>query len=333
MSRWEACRCHEPLYLFTMHRSDQDHSPFRHTHNFVPDFSGAERRTRIVIGITAVMMVLEIAFGLASHSMALLADGWHMSTHVIAFLITAMAYYLSRKHSSNAQFTFGTGKIGVLGGFSSAVVLAMIALLMAGESAHRLFVPLTIHFNEAIGIASLGLLVILSCALLVKGDSPDHHHDGHGHAGDHRHDLNLRAAYVHVLADAFTSVLAIVALTGGKFAGWSWLDPIIGMVGSGVVFSWAYALLRDTSGILLDRTPPSSHLPEEIRRAVESDGDSLVTDLNLCQVGSGKFAAIVSIVAHEPRSSGEYRELLREHEELVHLTIETQHCREHEPHS
>jgi cation diffusion facilitator family transporter len=314
-----------------MHRSD--HAPFRHTHNFVPDFSGAERRTRIVIGITAVMMVLEIAVGLVSHSMALLADGWHMSTHVIAFLITAMAYYLSRKHSSNAQFTFGTGKIGVLGGFSSAVVLAMIALLMAGESAHRLFAPLTIHFNQAIGIASLGLLVNLSCALLLKDDSHHHHHDGHSHAGDHHHDLNLRAAYVHVLADAFTSVLAIIALTGGKFAGWSWLDPIMGIVGSGVVFSWAYALLRDTSGILLDRTPPSSDLPDQIRRAVESDGDSLITDLHVWQVGTGKFAAIVSIVAHEPRSSDEYRELLREHEELVHLTIETQHCREHEPHS
>ncbi len=314
---------------FTMHRSD--HSPFRHTHNFVSDFSGAERRTRIVIGITAVMMVLEITVGLISHSMALLADGWHMSTHVIAFLITAMAYYLSRKHSFNAQFTFGTGKIGVLGGFSSAVVLAMIALLMVGESAHRLFVPLTIHFNEAIGVASLGLLVNLSCALLLKDTS--HHHDGHSHTSGHRRDLNLRAAYVHVLADAFTSVLAIVALTGGKFAGWSRLDPIMGIVGSGVVFSWAYALLRGTSGILLDRTPPSSHLPEEIRRTVESDGDSLITDLHVWQVGTGKFAAIVSIVAHEPRSSDEYRELLREHEELVHLTIETQHCREHEPHS
>src|SRR6266480_5254427 len=220
MSRWEACRCHEPLYLFTMHMDQSDHAPFRHTHDFVPDFSGAERRTRIVIGITAVMMVLEITVGLISHSMALLADGWHMSTHVIAFLITAMAYYLSRKHSSNAQFTFGTGKIGVLGGFSSAVVLAMIALLMVGESAHRLFVPLTIHFNEAIGVASLGLLVNLSCALLLKDTSHHHHHDGRSHAADHRHDLNLRAAYVHVLADAFTSVLAIIALTGGKFAGW-----------------------------------------------------------------------------------------------------------------
>jgi len=317
---------------FTMERSD--HSLFRHTHNFVPDFSGAERRTRIVIGITAVMMVLEITMGLISHSMALLADGWHMSTHVIAFLITAMAYYLSRKHSSNAQFTFGTGKIGVLGGFSSAVVLAMIALLMAGESAHRLFVPLTIHFNEAIGVASLGLLVNLSCALLLKDTSHHHHHhhDGHSHAGGHRHDLNLRAAYIHVLADAFTSVLAIIALTGGKFAGWSWLDPIMGIVGSGVVFSWAYTLMRDTSGILLDRTPPSSDLPDEIRRAVERDGDSLVTDLHVWQVGTGKFAAIVSIVAHQSKSSDEYRELLREHEELVHLTIETQHCRAHEPH-
>jgi len=315
---------------FTMERSD--HSLFRHTHNFVPDFSGAERRTRIVIAITAAMMVLEITVGLVSHSMALLADGWHMSTHVIAFLITAMAYYLSRKHSSNAQFTFGTGKIGVLGGFSSAVVLAMIALLMAGESAHRLFVPLTIHFNEAIGVASLGLLVNLSCALLLKDTSHHHHHDGHSHAADHRHDLNLRAAYIHVLADAFTSVLAIIALTGGKFAGWSWLDPIMGIVGSGVVFSWAYTLMRDTSGILLDRTPPSSDLPDEIRRAVESDGDSLVTDLHVWQVGTGKFAAIVSIVAHQSKSSDEYRELLREHEELVHLTIETQHCREHEAH-
>ena len=314
---------------FTMERSD--HSLFRHTHNFVPDFSGAERRTRIVIGITAVMMVLEITVGLVSHSMALLADGWHMSTHVIAFLITAMAYYLSRKHSSNAQFTFGTGKIGVLGGFSSAVVLAMIALLMAGESAHRLFVPLTIHFNEAIGVASLGLLVNLSCALLLKDTSHHHHHDGHSHATNHRHDLNLRAAYIHVLADAFTSVLAIMALTGGKFAGWTWLDPIMGIVGSGVVFSWAYTLMRDTSGILLDRTPPSSDLPDEIRRAVESDGDSLITDLHVWQVGTGKFAAIISIVAHRPKSSDEYRELLREHEELVHLTIETQHCREHEP--
>src|SRR5881275_690094 len=309
-----------------MHRTD--HSRFRKRHDFVPDFSHAERRTRIVIGVTAAMIVVEIVVGLLAHSVALLADGWHMSTHVLAFLITAVAYYFARTQAGNARFSFGTGKIGVLGGFTSAVVLSIVAFLMAGESVHRLFVPLEIHFNEAIGIACLGLLVNLGCAVLLA----DRHHE-HDGGSAHDHDLNLRAAYLHVLADAFTSVLAITALTGGKFFGWAWLDPVVGIVGSGVVFSWAYTLLRDTSGILLDRTPPSSNLPDEIRRAVESDGDSLITDLHVWQVGTGKFAAIVSIVAHEPRSSDEYRELLREHEELVHLTIETQHCREHEPHS
>jgi cation diffusion facilitator family transporter len=306
-----------------MHRTD--HSNFRKTHDFVPDFSKAERRTRMVIGITAVMMVVEITAGLMSHSMALLADGWHMSTHVIAFLITALAYYFARRHAANERFSFGTGKIGVLGGFASAVVLSIVALLMAGESTRRLFLPLTIHFNEAIGIACLGLLVNVGCAFLL---SDAHHDQSHDHSAAHHHDLNLRAAYLHVLADAFTSLLAILALTGGKFFGWSWLDPVVGLVGSGVVFSWAYNLLRDTSGILLDRTPASSDLPDEIRQAVESDGDSMVTDLHVWQVGAGKFAAIVSIVAHEPRPSDYYRALFREHDELVHVTIETQHCRE-----
>jgi len=279
-----------------MHRTD--HSRFRKAHDFVPDFSHAERRTRIVIGITAAMMVVEIAAGLMSHSMALLADGWHMSTHVIAFLIAAVAYYFARTQAGNARFSFGTGKIGVLGGFTSAVVLSIVAFLMAGESVHRLFVPLEIHFNEAIAIACIGLLV------------------------------NLRAAYLHVLADAFTSVLAITALTGGKFFGWAWLDPVVGIVGSGVVFSWAYTLLRDTSGILLDCTPASSDLPDQIRRAVESDGDSLVTDLHVWQVGIGKYAAMMSVVAHEPKSCDAYRALLRGHHELVHVTIETHLCRE-----
>src|SRR6266478_4212496 len=308
-----------------MHRTD--HSRFRKSHDFVPDFSKSERRTRIVIAITGVMMVVEIAAGLMSHSMALLADGWHMSTHVIAFLITALAYYFARRHAANERFSFGTGKIGVLGGFTSAVILSIVAFLMAGESARRLFVPLTIHFNEAIGIACIGLLVNLSCAALLSGA---HHHESHDHGGSHHHhhDLNLRAAYLHVLADAFTSLLAILALTGGKFFGWAWLDPVVGLVGSGVVFSWAYHLMRDTSGILLDCTPLSSDLPDEIRRVVESDGDSIVTGLHVWQVGVGKFAAIVSIVAHEPRPSDYYRALFREHDELVHVTIETQHCRE-----
>jgi cation diffusion facilitator family transporter len=308
-----------------MHRVD--HSRFRHLHDFALDSSVAERRTRIVIAIAAAMMVLEIAVGIASNSMALLADGWHMGTHVTAFLITALAYYFSRRHATNPLHSFGTAKIGVLGGFASAVVLAVVALLMAGESVHRFFAPLSIHFNEAIGIAALGLIVNLTCALVLNHEH-DHGH-AHSHAGrDHHHDLNLRAAYLHVLADAFTSLTAISALVAGKFFAWTWLDPAVGILGSGVVMSWAYSLIRDTSGILLDRTPATSDLPDEIRKAVESDGNSIVTDLHVWQVGVWKFAAIVSIVAHEPKTSDQYRELLREHEELVHVTIETQHCRE-----
>src|SRR5712691_4269628 len=187
-------RVHWPFSVMALNSIDMlstDHSRFRKAHDFVPDFSHAERRTRIVISITAAMMVIEITVGLMSHSMALLADGWHMSTHVIAFLITAVAYYLARRHASNVRFSFGTGKIGVLGGFASAVVLSVVALLMAGESVRRLFAPLTIHFNEAIGIACLGLAVNLGCAFLLG--------DGHRHRGAHHHDLNLRAAYLHVL--------------------------------------------------------------------------------------------------------------------------------------
>jgi cation diffusion facilitator family transporter len=266
--------------------------------------------------------------------MALLADGWHMSTHVIAFVIAAIAYYFTRRHAADVRFSFGAGKIGVLGGYSSAIVLSLIALAMAGESVRRLFSPLSINFNEAIAIAALGLFVNLACAFLLKDDTHHRHSHGHDHGGgagdSHSHDLNLRAAYIHVLADAFTSVLAISALTSGKFFGWRWLDPVVGIVGSGVVFSWAYALLRDTSMVLLDVIPKSSDLPTVVREGIERDGDSIVTDLHIWQVSSGKFAAIVSIVAHAPKSCDAYRALLAEHEELVHVTIETHHCRDHE---
>lgn len=308
-----------------MHHTDS--TRWHHTHHYALDSSSAERRTRIVIGITAAMMVVEIAAGIAFNSMALLADGWHMSTHVAAFLITMLAYYFSRRHSADPRYSFGTGKMGVLGGFASAVILFMIALLMAGESVHRVFAPVPIHFNDAIGVAVAGLLVNLVCALLLKDNHHHHSHEVHSH---HKHDLNMRAAYIHVLADALTSITAIVALLAGKFFGWSWLDPVMGIVGSAVVAVWAYGLVRDTSGILLDRTPESSDLPDEIRRAVESDGDSLITDLHIWQIGAGKFAAIVSVLAHEPKSSDAYRELFCEHEELVHVTVDVQHCHEHE---
>jgi cation diffusion facilitator family transporter len=313
-----------------MHSTDR--SRWQHSHNFQLDCSVAERRTRIVVGITAAMMIVEIAAGIAFGSMALLADGWHMSTHVAAFLITALAYYFSRRHAADSRYSFGTGKMGVLGGFASAVVLIIVALLMAGESVHRFFAPLSIHFDQAIGVAAIGLLVNLVCAFLLKDDHHHHPHShGHAHAGHgHGHrDLNLRAAYVHVLADALTSVTAIIALTTGKFLGWAWLDPVMGIVGSVVISVWAYGLIRATSGILLDRTPATSDLPEEIRRAVESDGDSLITDLHVWQVGSGQFAAIVSIVAHDPQPADVYRQWISQHEELVHVTIEIQHCREH----
>jgi cation diffusion facilitator family transporter len=193
---------------------------------------------------------------------------------------------------------------------------------MAGESMHRVFVPRPIDFNDAIGVAVAGLIVNLVCALLLKEDPG---HTGHGH----HHDLNRRAAYLHVLADALTSVTAIVALAAGKYFGWSWLDPVMGLVGGAIVTIWACGLLRDTGGILLDRTPESSDLPEEIRRAVESDGDSSISDLHIWQAASGKFAAIVSVVTHAPKHPETYRQALREHEELVHVTVEVQLCPDH----
>ncbi len=308
-----------------------DLSRWQHSHDYGADSSAAERRTRIVIAITATMMVVEIIAGSVFHSMALLADGWHMSTHVGAFVITALAYHFSRRHRSDVQYSFGTGKMGVLGGFASAIVLLVVALLMAIESTHRFFDPVPIRFNEAIGVAALGLIVNLVCAFLFKEGHHHSHHANHGkgHHEHHHHDLNLRAAYLHVLADAFTSVTAIVALLFGKFLGWSWLDPAMGIVGSAVVSVWAYGLLRDTSGILLDRTPESSDLPEEIRRAVKSNGDAVVADLHVWQVAAGRFAAIVSIVARNPKPAEAYRDSLREHDELVHVTIEVHSCDHH----
>lgn len=309
-----------------MHTTDI--SFWKHEHNFTADTSSAEKRTHKVIVLTAVMMVMEIVAGTIFHSMALLADGWHMSTHVAAFVLTALAYYIGRKHANDSQFTFGTGKVGALGGFSSAIVLSGIALLMAVESIHRLITPVAIHFREAIVIAGVGLVVNVVCAWILK-DDPHHHHHGHGHEHAHghsHHDLNLRAAYLHVLADALTSVLAITALSLGYFCGWNWLDPVMGLVGTIVIISWAYTLLRDTSSILLDRIPAETDLPVVIREGIEADGDSKITDLHIWQVGMGKFAAIIGVVAHHPKTSQEYRAALKIHEELVHVTVEVQVC-------
>lgn len=313
-----------------MHTTDV--SVWKHEHNFTVDTLGAEKRTRKVILLTAVMMVVEIVAGTVFHSMALVADGWHMGTHVAAFGLAALAYYFCRKYSTDPRFTFGTGKVGILGGFTSAIILSGIAVFMAVESVQRLVTPLPIHFREAIVIAVIGLMVNVVSALILKDDP--HHHHGHGHDHDHAHpghghDLNMRAAYIHVLADALTSVLAIAALTLGYFFHWVWLDPIMGLVGTIVIISWAYTLLRDTGAILIDRIPAHTDLPEVIREGIESDGDSKITDLHIWQVDAGKFAAIIGVVAHHPKTPEEYREVLKMHEELVHVTIESHVCKEH----
>jgi cation diffusion facilitator family transporter len=302
-------------------------------HELAPDRGTAERNTRRVIALTAVMMAVEIVAGWRYHSMALLADGWHMGTHVAAFLIAATAYAMARHHKGDQSFTFGTGKIDVLGGYTSAVILGIVALFMAAESVMRLFEPLSIHYNEAIGIGLVGLCVNVASALLLQHGHGHGHSHGHHHGHEHHHahgaesaDLNFKAAYVHVIADAVTSILAISALVAGKYLGWVWMDPIMGIVGSGVVAQWAWGLLRDTSSILLDRTPPETDLTAEIRKAVEADEGTMVTDLHVWQVGVGQYSAIVSIAAREPRTPEYYRRIFSEHEELRHVTIEI--CRQ-----
>jgi cation diffusion facilitator family transporter len=296
-------------------------------HDYSPDRGTAERNTRRVIALTAVMMAVEIIAGWRFHSMALLADGWHMGTHVAAFLIAAIAYAMARRHKGDLSFSFGTGKIDVLGGYTSAVILGIVALFMAVESLQRLFEPLQIHYNESISIGLIGLCVNVASALLLKhghshSHGHSHGHDHHDHGGEGE-DLNFKAAYVHVIADAVTSILAISALLAGKYMGWFWLDPVMGIVGSAVVAQWSWGLLRDTSAILLDRTPETD-LGDEIRKAVEEDEGATVADLHVWPVGVGRFSAIVSIVAREPRTPDYYRRIFSEHEELGHVTIEIQ---------
>jgi cation diffusion facilitator family transporter len=302
-------------------------SRYQKSHDCTPDRGAAEKNTRRVIALTAVMMVVEILAGWKFHSMALLADGWHMGTHVAAFGITALAYAMARRHRGNPSFSFGTGKFDVLGGYTSALILGFVALFMVVESVSRFFTPLKINFNESIGIGLVGLCVNVASALLLKhdhGHGHSHGHAHHDHDGGHSHghdDLNLKAAYIHVIADAVTSILAISALVAGKYLGWVWMDPVMGIVGSGVVAQWSWGLLRDTSNILLDRTPETD-LAVEIRKAVETDGNAAITDLHIWQVGLGQFYAIVSIAARDPKTPEHYRKLFSEHDELKHVTVE-----------
>jgi cation diffusion facilitator family transporter len=294
---------------------------WQHDHDFHVDDGGhGERQTHRVIVLTVTMMVIEIGAGLIYGSMALLADGWHMGTHAAALGITAFAYSYARRHADDPHYSFGTGKVGVLGGFASAVALGIVALLMALESVQRLITPQTILFNQAIAVAVVGLVVNLVSAFLLQGHH-SHDHDHHAHEAPHRHDHNLRAAYLHVVADAFTSVLAIVALSFGKAFGWVWLDSAMGIVGAVVITRWSLHLLRDTAQILLD----SGVHPETvagIRAAIEADADNRVADLHIWQLSAHHAAAVISVVTHYPREPSHYKRLLTDFAELSHVTVE-----------
>lgn len=296
-----------------------------HNHVFLGDkHERNEKRTWLVIAITTTMMVVEITAGTLFGSMALVADGWHMSTHAAAMLIAALAYYYARRNAGNPRFTFGTGKLGELTGFASAVLLGLIALLIGWESLQRLYNPVEISFAQAIMVAILGLLVNLLCAWLLRDDHAHHHgHDHHHHEEGHSRDNNLRAAYLHVLADALTSVLAIVALIAGSLYGWNWMDPIMGIIGGLVIARWSWGLIRDTGGVLLDYMPESETLPGEIRAAVETERDA-ITDLHVWQLGPGHRGAIVSIRSDQPLAPARYREKLAHLSQLSHLTVEVE---------
>ncbi|MBU1172043.1 MAG: CDF family Co(II)/Ni(II) efflux transporter DmeF [Proteobacteria bacterium] len=296
---------------------------WQHPHDFTIKNKKGERRTHWVLILTAVTMVVEIVAGSVYGSMALLADGWHMGTHVAAFVITIFAYRYTRKHAHNPAYAFGTGKVNVLGGFASAVALAVVALVMSVESLQRIIHPQVIHFNEAIVVAVIGLGVNLVSAFLLKDN---HEHDPH-HDNDHHHDHNLKAAYFHVLADALTSLLAIVALASGKYFGWDRMDPIMGIVGALIITRWSFGLMKQTSPILLDASIGSAH-HAKIMQAIEQDPDNRISDLHVWNVGGNHYAAIISIVTHFPKPTEHYKKLLSDFSELSHISIEINECKE-----
>jgi len=302
---------------------------FRHPHVFLGDsHERNERKTWAVIVICAAMMVAEIVGGVWFGSVALIADGLHMSTHAGALLIAALAYTYSRRYVNDERLTFGTGKFGDLAAFTSAIALAMIALLIGYESMDRFVTPVPIAFNQAIPIAVLGLGVNLLSALLLRDDDHHHAHD-HAHSNGHAHvhrDHNLRAAFVHVLADAAVSVLVIVGLVAGRFFGWIWMDPLMGLVATAVILSWSWTLIRSSGAILLDVCPDPA-LARKVAVRLEQGSDR-VSDLHLWRLGPGHLAAVISIVTHDPRSPEQYKRRLSGLAGLSHVTIEVVTCRD-----
>jgi cation diffusion facilitator family transporter len=297
---------------------------WQHSHDFTAIHHTGESRTTQVFLLTFITMGVEIVAGNIFGSMALLADGWHMGTHAAAFAISIFAYRYAKKNIGNPDFSFGTGKVSVLGGFASAVALAVIALIMVIESINRLYHPQTIHFNEAIFIAVTGLGINLICAFLLQ----DHHNHEHTEKENHRHhDHNLRAAYLHVLADALTSLLAIIALFSGKYFGLNWMDPLMGIAGALVITRWSWGLLKDTSLILLDHSMEDENIIK-IKKILEADSDNRVSDVHIWRVGPDHYAAVISIVTHYPKPPEHYKRLLKSFKKVFHITIEVNPCPE-----
>lgn len=290
---------------------------WRHSHVFDEGNPLAERNTCWAVVLTAVMMVAEIIGGWMFNSMSLLADGWHMSSHAFALGLSVLAYGAARRYAHDTRFAFGTWKIEVLGGYTSALLLVLVAGLMLYQSVERLISPTTIHYDQAIAIATVGLLVNLACAWLLK-DEHGHDHETH----DHHHDLNQRSAYLHVVADAATSVLAILALAGGKLWGASWLDPVMGIVGAGLVASWAYSLLRDTGRVLLDAEMNAPVVAEIKEVIMASPISAHICDLHVWRVGKDKYACILSLVTKDVVDPDYFKRQLSIHEELIHISVE-----------
>lgn len=299
------------MHRYSIEKWQQDH-------DFVIANKRGETRTRYVLLLTALTMVAELIAGTVFGTMALLADGWHMATHVAAFLITLYAYHYAKKHANNPSFAFGTGKVSVLGGFTSAIALGVVAVMMALESVERLFSPQQIQFNAAIAVAILGLTVNLVSALLLK----EHHDEQY-----HHHDHNLKAAYLHVLADALTSILAIAALIAAKYAGLIWLDPIVGIVGAIIISVWALSLIKETSPILLDGSIDETYL-EAIRTRIEQDADNRIADFHIWHISAHHYAAIITIISDAPKPTAYYKNLLADFNRLSHLTIEVHPCQD-----
>ena len=315
-----------------MNRASHDLSRWMHDHRYTGGSHAAERGTRLVTWITLATMLVEIVAGWLTHSMAVLADGWHMSSHALAIGLSALAYGAARRYANDPRFAFGTWKIEVLAGYTSAIALLCVAGAMLFGSVERLVTPQPIHYGEAMLVAVVGLAVNIACALIL-GDAHDHgHEDGHDHPPAH-HDLNMKAAYVHVLTDALTSVLAIVALAGGWFVGWSWHDPAMGVVGALLVGFWAKNLLVQTGCVLLDREMDHP-VVDEIREVVGqlAGGDAQLTDLHVWRVGTGAYACALSLLTHDTTLTPlQVRAALAVHEEIRHATVEIHRCDECPP--